>query len=61
MLRGQAGAPGVLPPEATVDPGAFLAVAFDLLGRISDGVDGGASLVVLHVRPDGTVEELPVG
>jgi saccharopine dehydrogenase (NAD+, L-lysine-forming) len=61
MLRGQAGAPGVLPPEAAVEPGAFLPVAFDLLGRITSAPDGGTSLVVLHVGPDGTVEELPVG
>ena len=58
---GKPGASGVLPPEARVAPGAFLPVAFDLLGRITSGADGGTSLVVQHVRPDGTVEELPVG
>ncbi len=60
MLRGLAGAPGVLPPEAAVRPADFLPVAFELLGRITSDPDGGTSLVVQHVGPDGRVEQLPV-
>jgi saccharopine dehydrogenase-like NADP-dependent oxidoreductase len=61
MLRGETGAPGVLPPEAAIEPGAFLTLAFDLLARLGAATPGETSMVVQHVRPDGSVEEWPVG
>jgi hypothetical protein len=61
MLRGEAGAPGVLPPEAAVSPGPFLALAFDLLGRLGTDQHAGTSIVVEHTGPDGDVDLLPIG
>jgi saccharopine dehydrogenase (NAD+, L-lysine-forming) len=61
MLRGEAGTPGVLPPEAAVSPGPFLALAFDLLGRLGTDQHAGTSIVVEHTGPDGDVDLLPIG
>lgn len=62
MLRGEISGPGVLPPEAAVDPGAFLALAFDSMDRlgIRAGGEGGA-VHVEHITADGTVTPIPLG
>ena len=59
VLRGAATGPGVLPPEAAVDPQAMLALAGEVLPRVGlTGGDGGATvpLHLEHVGPDGAVE-----
>jgi saccharopine dehydrogenase (NAD+, L-lysine-forming) len=62
MLRSQVAGPGVLPPEAAVTPGDFLALAFDVMHRLGVRTGGeGGGLHVEHEAPDGTVSELPLG
>lgn len=61
MLRGLASGPGVLPPEAVVDPTVMLGLAAEVLPRIGlSGGDGGATvpLHLEHVLPDGSVESV---
>lgn len=55
---------GVHPPEGIVDPLDMLALATDLLPRISLGGGGGMTEVPIHIahhRPDGSVDELALG
>lgn len=62
MLRGEITGPGVLPPEAAVDPDSFLTLSFDLMHRL--GVDAGtpsSTVYVEHIGPDGTVTPVPLG
>jgi saccharopine dehydrogenase (NAD+, L-lysine-forming) len=58
MLGSKIVGPGVLPPEAGVDPTTFLPLAFDIMHRL--GVRAGGGLHVEHTGPDGTVTELPL-
>ncbi len=58
MLGSGVAGPGVVPPEAGVDPVAFLPLAFDVMHRL--GVEAGGGLYVEHTGPDGTVSELPL-
>ncbi len=65
LARGEVAGPGVLPPEAAIDPGGFLEVAADLMARLGvgrgSGVAGEAPTVELaHVHPDGSVEVVPL-
>lgn len=61
-LRGEVAGPGVLPPEAAVDPQRMLALAAEVLPKIGlSAAGGGGSTVPLHlehVLPDGTTEEV---
>ncbi len=62
MLRGKIAGPGVLPPEAAVDPGGFLELAFLLMDRLGVRAGGDSGAVhVEHIGPDGTVTEIPLG
>ncbi|MEZ5185051.1 MAG: saccharopine dehydrogenase NADP-binding domain-containing protein [Candidatus Nanopelagicales bacterium] len=62
MLRGQVAGPGVLPPEAAVEPGGFLALAFEMMDRLGVHAGGeGGALYVEHTAPDGTVTAIPLG
>ena len=62
VLRGEVAGPGVLPPEAAVDPQRMLALAAEVLPRIglSAAGGGGASvpLHLEHVLPDGSSEDV---
>ena len=62
VLRGDVAGPGVLPPEAAVDPVAMLALAAEVLPRIGlSSAGGGGATVPLHlehVLPDGSREEV---
>lgn len=58
MLGSAISGPGVVPPEAGVDPTTFLPLAFDIMHRL--GVRAGGGLHVEHTGPDGTVTELPL-
>ena len=62
MLRGEITGPGVLPPEAAVDPNTFLGLAFDLMDRLGVRTGGTTGAVhVEHIGPDGTATEIPLG
>ena len=62
MLRGKVAGPGVLPPEAAVDPGGFLELAFMLMDRLGVRAGGDSGAVhVEHIGPDGTATEIPLG
>lgn len=55
LHRGRVRGPGVLPPEAAVDPVEFLALVADLPSLTEQ-----ASTFVEEVRPDGSVTRLPL-
>lgn len=62
MHWGHISGPGVLPPEAAVDPTSFLDLAFDLMRRlgVQAGGDSGA-LHVEHTGPDGVARQVSLG
>lgn len=62
MAAGKVAGPGVLPPEAGVDPGDFLPLAFDLMARLNVSAGGESGIVHLeHIGPDGTRDVIPLG
>ena len=62
MRRGKVSGPGVLPPEAGVDPADFLPLAFDVMARMDVSAGGESGVVHLeHVGPDGTRQVIPLG
>lgn len=54
------GAPGVHPPEAIVPVDELLALAGEVVSRMSIGDGGGVPLTVEHLGPDGTREVIPL-
>lgn len=62
VLRGMAKGPGVVPPEAVVDPVAMLELAAGVLPRMGFGGGGGdrsaLPLHLEHIGPDGTSESV---
>ena len=61
MHRGRISGPGVLPPEAAVDPTSFLELAFDLMRRLGVEAGGDSGAVhVEHVGPDGVTTQVPL-
>ncbi|KAA0235295.1 MAG: Lysine 6-dehydrogenase [Acidimicrobiales bacterium] len=57
LLAGKVGGPGVLPPEAAVDPSDFLEVMRALMD-LGGGDGSDATIIVEHLGPDGTVEQV---
>jgi saccharopine dehydrogenase (NAD+, L-lysine-forming) len=58
MLQGKVRGPGVLPPEACVDPGDFMGLALNIM-KGGDGSPGGektASIVIEAIEADGSVK-----
>ncbi len=55
-LRGQAGGPGVLPPEAAVDPVALIGLAREVVPHF--GMGGGLPLTLEHREPSGAVSRI---
>ncbi len=61
MLRGQVSGPGVVAPEAAVDPLPFLPLAFQMWGDVSSGAGADRSAMHLeHIGPDGRRQEIPL-
>lgn len=60
MAARKVAGPGVLPPEAAVDPAAFLDLAFELARQLGVGTGEGTGVHVEHIRPDGTSEAVPL-
>ncbi len=59
MAAGKVGGPGVLPPEAAVDPGDLLALAGRVIPHFGLGAGGGPPpLRVVHTGPDGETEAI---
>jgi saccharopine dehydrogenase-like NADP-dependent oxidoreductase len=56
MLRGQAGGPGVLPPEAAVDPVELIELARQVVPHF--GMGGGLPLTLEHHDPAGAVSRI---
>jgi hypothetical protein len=53
--------PGVLPPEAAVNPDEFLPLAFDVMHRLGVSAGGDSGAVHLqHTGPDGRTTDLPL-
>ncbi len=62
MKRGKVAGPGVLAPEAGVDPVDFLPLAFDLMARLNVSAGGASGVVHLeHFGPDGSRDVIPLG
>jgi len=62
MKRGRITGPGVLAPEAAVDPAEFLPLAFDVMGRLNVSAGGDSGVVHLeHMGPDGRRDVIPLG
>ncbi|MBK9179397.1 MAG: saccharopine dehydrogenase NADP-binding domain-containing protein [Acidimicrobiales bacterium] len=65
LVRDEVAGPGVLPPEAAIDPGRFLELAAELMARLgltggSGPTGAGPTVELTHVHPDGTVEVIPL-
>ena len=62
MHWGHISGPGVLPPEAAVDPTSFLDLAFDLMRRLGVQAGGDSGAVhVEHIGPDGVARQVSLG
>ncbi len=54
------GRPGVHPPEAIVPVGELLALAAQVTPRMGIGTGEGSAITLVHVRPDGSSESIPL-
>ena len=62
MKRGKIAGPGVVPPEAGVDPVDFLPLAFETMARLNVSAGGESGIVHLeHFGPDGSQDVIPLG
>lgn len=62
MRRGKVAGPGVVAPEASVDPLDFLPLAFEVMAKLDVSAGGESGIVHLeHIGPDGSRDVIPLG
>ncbi len=62
MRRGKVAGPGVVAPEAGVDPLDFLPLAFEVMAKLDVSAGGESGIVHLeHIGPDGSRDVIPLG